>query len=136
MFKKPLWQTVWTQIRLLPIGAVCSGSTLFASIFNLSVHVMDATLGTSITTSNVRQLFAADDFSRRHFQKHFFFLGALRVNTGCLKCLFHSMPIVKKCVSMTRNCHNQRSHTNPWHREEDTREHIQRHTHKKEYTLK
>ena len=30
MFKKPLWQTVWTQIRL------CSGSTLFASILNSS----------------------------------------------------------------------------------------------------
>ena len=29
--------------------------------------------------SYVRQLFAADDFSRRRFQKHFF-LGALRVN--------------------------------------------------------
>ena len=29
--------------------------------------------------SNVRQLFAADDFSRRHFQMHFF-PGALRVN--------------------------------------------------------
>ena len=29
---------------------------------------------------NVRQLFAADDFSRRHFQMHFF-LGALSVNT-------------------------------------------------------
>ena len=28
--------------------------------------------------SNVRQLFAADDFSRRHFQMHFF-LGTLRV---------------------------------------------------------
>ena len=48
-----------------PIGAVCTGSTLFASILNSS--------------SNVRQLFAADDFSRRHFQMHFF-LGALRVN--------------------------------------------------------
>ena len=46
-----------------PIGAVCSGSTLF----------------TPIMFSNVRQLFAADDFSRRHFQMHFF-LGALRVN--------------------------------------------------------
>ena len=45
-----------------PIGAVCSRSLLFASIF----------------VSNVRQLFAADDFSRRHFQLHFF-LGALRV---------------------------------------------------------
>ena len=48
-----------------PIGAVCSGSTLFASILKF--------------VSNVRQLFAADDFSRRHFQMHFF-LGALRVN--------------------------------------------------------
>ena len=48
-----------------PIGAVCSGSTLFASIFNSS--------------SNVRQLFEADDFSRRHFQMHVF-LGTLRVN--------------------------------------------------------
>ena len=35
MFKKPLWQTVWTQIRLL--GAVCTGFTLFASILNSSV---------------------------------------------------------------------------------------------------
>ena len=35
------------------IGAVCSGSTLFASILKL--------------VSNVTQLFAADDFSRRHF---------------------------------------------------------------------
>ena len=41
-----------------PIGAVCSGSTLicFYSEF----------------ISNVRQFFAADDFSRRHFQVHFF----------------------------------------------------------------
>ena len=46
-----------------PIGAVCSGSTLFASILNSSVM-----LGLS---------FAADDFSRQHFQMHFF-LGALR----------------------------------------------------------
>ena len=48
-----------------PIGAVCSGSTLFASILNSSVMF--------------RQFFAADDFSRRNFQMHFF-LGALRVN--------------------------------------------------------
>ena len=48
-----------------PIGAVSSGSTLFASILNSSVNAI--------------QLFAADDFSRRHFQMHFF-LGALRVN--------------------------------------------------------
>ena len=46
-----------------PIGAVWSGSTVFASILNF--------------VSNVRQLFAADDFSRRHFSDAFF-LGALR----------------------------------------------------------
>ena len=50
------------------IGAVCSGSTLLASILNLSGNVC-----------NVRQLFAADD-SSRHFQMHFF-LGALRVKS-------------------------------------------------------
>ena len=46
-----------------PIGAVSSGSTLFASIVNLSVM----------------QLFAADNFSRRHFQLHFF-LALLGLN--------------------------------------------------------
>ena len=45
-------------------GAVCSGYTVFASILH-------------------SQLFAADDFSRRHFQMHFF-LGALRVNIDVL----------------------------------------------------
>ena len=40
-----------------PKGIFCSGSTLFASILKLA--------------SNVRQLFAADDFSRQHFQMHF-----------------------------------------------------------------
>ena len=40
-----------------PIGAVCSGSTLFACILKLAI--------------NVWQLFAADDFSRRHFQMIF-----------------------------------------------------------------
>ena len=39
-----------------PIGAVCSGSLLFASIRNLSVMLGN--------------IFAADDFSRRHFQMH------------------------------------------------------------------
>ena len=42
-----------------PRGTFCSGSTLFASIF----------------VSNVRHLFAADDFSRRYFQMHFLFLA-------------------------------------------------------------
>ena len=44
--------------KTAPIGALCSGSTLFASILNSSVML--------------------GDFSRRHFQMHFF-LGALRV---------------------------------------------------------
>ena len=46
-----------------PIGPVCSGSTLFASIL--------------LFVSNARQLFVADDISNA------FFLGALRVNRGC-----------------------------------------------------
>ena len=57
-----------------PIGAVCSGSTLFASILLKFV-------------SNVRQLFAVDDFSRRHFQMHIF-LGALKVNQSHLRITF------------------------------------------------
>ena len=52
-----------------PIGAVCSGSTLFASILN-----SPAMLG-----NYLKQTASADGFSRRHFQMHFF-LGALRVN--------------------------------------------------------
>ena len=51
-----------------PIGAVCSGSKLVASILNLSVM-----LG-----NYLQQTTSADDFSRRHFQMHFF-LGGLRV---------------------------------------------------------
>ena len=41
-----------------PIGAVCSGSPPFASILKF--------------VCNVRQLLAADDFSGRNFQMHFF----------------------------------------------------------------
>ena len=41
-----------------PIRTVISGSTLFAVILKL--------------VSNARQLFAADDFSRRHFSDAFF----------------------------------------------------------------
>ena len=54
-------------VRTDPIRAVSSGSTLFASILKF--------------VSNVGQLFAADNFSRRHFSDAFF-LGALRVNRG------------------------------------------------------
>ena len=52
-------------VQTAPIGAVCFRSTLFASILKFA--------------SNVGQLFAADNFSRQHFQMHFF-LGALRVS--------------------------------------------------------
>ena len=53
MFKKPLWQAVWAQIRLL-LGAVCSGSILFASILNLSV----------ILDNYLQQKTSADDIFR------------------------------------------------------------------------
>ena len=51
--------------QMAPIGAVCSGSTLFTSILKL--------------VSNVRHLFAAENFNRRHFSDASF-LGALRAN--------------------------------------------------------
>ena len=52
--------------RTAPIGAVCSGSTLFASI----------QLNTSVMLGNyLQQTTSADDIFR-----HIFFLGALRVN--------------------------------------------------------
>ena len=48
-----------------PIGAVCSGSTLFASIFTLSVMI----------GNHLQQTTSADNIFRCNF-----FLGALRVN--------------------------------------------------------
>ena len=50
--------------------------------------------------SNVRQLFAADEFRRQHFQMHFFlgvnvvnfFLGANRVNVVISNILNHKLP--------------------------------------------
>ena len=52
-----------------PIGAVCSGTTLFASILNRSVMLR-----------NYLQQTTSAEISRRHFQMHFF-LCALRVNS-------------------------------------------------------
>ena len=52
-----------------PIGAVCSGSMLFASILNLSVM-----LG-----NYLQQTTSADDIFRC-----IFFVGALRVNVKCV----------------------------------------------------
>ena len=83
MFKKPLWQTVWTQIRLL-LGAVCSGSTLFASILNLSV----------ILGNYLQQTTLADDIFRC-----IFFLGALRVEL--LKRILVSYQRIGQCVMIS-----------------------------------
>ena len=63
MFKKPLWQSVDPD-QIAPIGAVCSGSTLFAPLLNLSV----------ILGNYLQQTTSADNIFRR-----IFFLGALRV---------------------------------------------------------
>ena len=51
-----------------PIGAVCSGSTLFTSILNSSVMLCNY----------LQQTTSADDISRC-----IFFLGALRVKSWC-----------------------------------------------------
>ena len=56
MFKKTMANSVDPD-QTAPIGAVCSGSTLFASILNF--------------VSNVRQLFAADDISDAFFSWRF-----------------------------------------------------------------
>ena len=53
MFKKPLWQTVWTQI-----GAVCSGSRLFASILNLSVMLGNYLQQTTLADDIFRCIFS------------------------------------------------------------------------------
>ena len=57
--------------QTVPIGAVCSGSTLFASILKFII--------------NVWQLFAADDFSRRHFQMYFFLAFLRKFNVLSLQ---------------------------------------------------
>ena len=64
-----------------PIRAICSGSTLFASILNSSVML-----------GNYLQLFAADDFSQMHF-----LLGVLRVNIFLLT-------LCKMWIGLDREC--------------------------------
>ena len=79
MFKKPLRQNIVDPDQTAPIGAVCSGSTLFASILNLSVML-----------SNYLQ----QTTSRLNFQMHIF-LGALRVKVSqIMEILYKS----KNCV--------------------------------------
>ena len=56
MFKKPLWQTVHPD-QTAPIGVVCSGSTLFAFMLNLSVM-----LG-----NYLQQTTSADDIFKKKF---------------------------------------------------------------------
>ena len=75
-----------------PIGAVCSGPTLFASILNSSVM-----LG-----NYLQQTTSADGFSRRHF-KLLFFLGTLRVKEAYVA--FHLVFTVcqRTCLLVSRN---------------------------------
>ena len=47
--------------------------------YGSSLFLVNAVCSYTYFVSNVRQLFAADDFNRRHFSDAFF-LGALRVN--------------------------------------------------------
>ena len=78
---KPLWQTVWTPIRLLLLEQSVLGPRC------LLLYLI---------RQYVRQLFVADDFSRRHFQMHFF-LGALRVKFKCF-----SQPMEKLFLELNR----------------------------------
>ena len=83
MCKKPLANSV-NPDQTAPLGAVCSGSTLFASILNTSVMLGN--------------YFAAEDFSRGHFQIHFF-LGPLRVNVEFLFVIIRPTPETDKALS-------------------------------------
>ena len=67
MFKKPLWEKSVDPDQTAPIGAVCSGSTLFASILSLSVM-----LG-----NYLQQTTSADDIFRC-----IFFLGTATSQSG------------------------------------------------------
>ena len=57
---------------------------------------------------NAMQLFAADDFSRRHFQMHFF-RGALRVKTGFLA--LRPIFCFYRCDSQFKSCRHNNTHT-------------------------
>ena len=66
-----------------PIGAVCSGSTLFAAILNLSVMLVNY----------LKQTISADDIFRC-----IFFLGALRVKLPFVIKIF-ILSILSGCVT-------------------------------------
>ena len=78
-----------------PIGAVCSGSTLFASILNSSVMLGDF----------LQQTTSADDILRCNF-----FLGALRVNAS----------LCQKKMLQVRVVDRGSGHKNPWRPLTDT----------------
>ena len=63
------------QDQIAPIGAVCSGSTLFASILNSSVMLA---------------IICSRRLQQTTFSDAFFFLGALRVNSACWVIYFHA----------------------------------------------
>ena len=75
-------------------GAVCSGSTLFASILNSNVM-----LG-----NYLQQTTAADYFSRQHFQMHFF-LGALRANYIFFLDIFFKQTLCRKVSRIKLQIH-------------------------------
>ena len=68
-----------------------------APIYRSSLFWVHAVCFYTQFVSNVRQLFAADDFSRRHFQKHFF-LGALRVKviSGSIHVCIHWLQLASR----------------------------------------
>ena len=68
-----------------PIGAVCSGSTLFASILNSSVML----------SNYLQQTTSADDIFRC-----LFFLGALRVNTFCTNGFYLVLLVLYNTLGM------------------------------------
>ena len=74
------------QDQTAPIGAVCSGSTLFASILNSSVML----------DNHLQQTTSADDIFRC-----IFFLGALRAKySNCLA--FHNLPLNGSIYKLVR----------------------------------
>ena len=79
-----------------PIGAVCSGSRLFASILNLSVML----------SNYLQQTVLADDI----FQMHFF-LGALRVKLPCFLGSQSSVCQIVTCLEANSNMIRNRGKT-------------------------
>ena len=108
MFKKSI-----DLDQTAPIGAVCSGSTLFASILNLSV----------LLCNYLQQTTSADGIFRC-----IFFLGALRVKTGFLA--LRPIFCCYRCDSQFNSCRHNNRHT---HTRTQSRTHARTHTHRERY---